>query len=1484
MNYKKINTYLGWLIFIIATTVYFITLEDSVSLWDCGEYVTAAYKLEVGHPPGAPLFMVLGRLASFFADPEYVAVWINRLSALSSSATILFMFWSITLLVKKMILRTKETLDQGDKIAILGSAVVGSLAYAFSDSFWFSAVEGEVYAMSSLFTAIIFWAALKWDDEMMSIKKGIILPKKYSPDRWLLFIMFMLGLAIGVHLLGILVVPAIAYIIYFRFKGISKRFYIIYLGLLVVGTIINVFGNSVISGGTMAMMLIVGLPITIGIWYLIYLWSTKSKIVEFLLVGVMSLSILNFIQNIVITGTISIASNLEVGFVNSMGMPFYSGAIFFFAILIGAIVYLLRYSRKKGNRSLYSIVAGLMLLLIGYGSFAVIVIRSNANTPLDENDPETLVTLHSYLKREQYGSAPLMFGQYWNSREAGGEFRDRGDGNQRWVPTANTEFWEDQAPIHYRRFQVFDGDVLIKAFKDEKSAKEYVSKNKGLTIEEGYFESNAATREKAVPTYSQSTFFPRMYWSADPARVQSYKDWISYDANADAGTEMGKDGKRLPTFGENLDFFFSYQVNWMYWRYFFWNFSGRQNDIQGSRGGAMRGNWLSGYGVIDNARLGNQDAAPYYTKENKSNNNFFLLPLVLGLIGLFFHVYRSPKQAFVLFLAFLFTGLAIVVYLNQKPLEPRERDYAYAGSFYFFAMWIGIGVYGLYDTFRKISTKTLKNLGIAAGGGLLLFLMFDIGAPVGMPATMTWIIIVLLMAVMLGIMVGVQKVTQKNMHGALVATLIGLVVPIIMGMQGWDDHDRSLKTSAHDLAYNYLVSCEKNGIIFTNGDNDTFPLWYMQEVEEKFTDRRVCNLSLMQTDWYTNQMKMKAYGSEPLPIKFTEDQILMNYGGTDQVLFQGLLDLMFNDASDKRIVKKMIAMRVKQNPGLAKTAVQNLQRNIPQAMAGAKGNSAQMTEQLRKYIAITNKAIDANDISAAVYEKFFVACRILDAVNSRQIEIEPNNYGLLRDAIFNFEDGWDITNLQEAMAFLRDDDNMMPLEVGGTSYRIFPSTGFVLPVNKKNVIDSKMVSSKDWEDCRKEVRFRFKYNEKKDRIPASRARQLTKNGLTREQVMMMDIIANNNWERPIYFSSPSGSDVASALLHGYSGTFMDGCVKQNGMAFEMTPLDGNSPGINRDRMYDNLMNKYHYGNMDNPGVLTDYYTRRHTSQYRSHFLRLAREYASDAIRSEDYLAQTKGNPGAQVAGLLTEKEIKEYKKRAAALLKKSLEVMPVDIVIDHSEPTATGEVYEVNGKQTRGYTDGVLHDYVEVLYLAGDKKTAMKLAKQLAGQLETVFEFFDKSDPRIVSDRDNVKDLYAAIESYFAIYAAVADNELGNPGSDLDRKMLAKIDYLYNTTIPNMVSALKEAAEDNGEALSRGSSEGGTYAMRMYQIMDYTDGMALRVGFKQPDAPTQQQQQQLQQQQIQQQMQQQLQQQGAQPQNVPGAGGGTQGQPPVNPQ
>ncbi|MEY3727477.1 MAG: hypothetical protein RL098_938, partial [Bacteroidota bacterium] len=793
-------------------------------------------------------------------------VYINALSAISSSLTILFMFWSLTLFIKKIVLKQGDELTGANQIAIFGAAAIGSLAYTFSDSFWFSAVEGEVYAMASLFTAVIFWAILKWDEEMEAIQHGSKL-SELRPNRWLLLIFFMLGLAIGVHLLGILVVPAIGYMIYFRTQE-------------------------------------------------------EVSIKGLILTGIISIVALGFIQEAVIPGSIAMASNFEVSFVNSLGLPFYSGTIFFFIALIAACLYVVRYAHRAGKTILYNAMMGLVMLLIGYGSFAVIVIRSNANTPLDENDPENLVTLHSYLKREQYGSAPILFGPYWNSFRNGEEMTEDGP------KILDRSSWKDLSAYYLRRFVVLENDVEIKAFASEADAEAWVRANKGAySIEEKYYESNASIREGAVATYAQTTIFPRMYnsdGSGASLHRQLYAKWSGYDENDGSSTEIGRDGKRLPTFGENLTYFFRYQVNWMYLRYFMWNFAGRQNDIQG-HGDNMHGNWLSGISLLDEARLGSQEHAPFYTKENPSRNTYFMLPLLLALIGLIFHYRKMPKDAFILTLAFLFTGLAIVVYLNQKPYEPRERDYAYAGSFYFFAMWIGIGVFAVFDVLKKY--------------------------------------------------------LQDAKIRAAIATSLGLIVPVLMGVQNWDDHDRSGKTSARDLAHNYLESCGKNGILFTNGDNDTFPLWYLQEVEGKRTDVRVCNLSLMGTDWYTNQMKLKTYQSDALPIKFREDQILMYAGNTDQVYFMPLLQLFSQNLSDT-IIKKVLDLRLKHNPTEAKMAAGYFDQRAQVIFADVVAKTPE-AEILKAQIAST----DSTNMIAATIDKYQKVFQLFEAARTYSINL-----------------------------------------------------------------------------------------------------------------------------------------------------------------------------------------------------------------------------------------------------------------------------------------------------------------------------------------------------------------------------------------------------------------------------------------------------------------------------------------------------------------
>jgi len=702
-NFKKLNNLVGWIVFAIATSVFFLTLEPTASWWDCGEYIATAYKLQVGHPPGAPLFQLLGRFFTLFAfgDLENVALMINIMSALSSSFTILFLFWTITMLAKKIMVKSGNSFPAvAEGWAILGAGVVGSLAYTFSDSFWFSAVEGEVYAMSSLFTAIVFWAILRWE-EVADRRAGF---------RWLLLISYIMGLSIGVHLLNLLAIPAIVYVYYYKK----------------------------------------------------YTYSHKG----FIAAGLLSLAILVVIMYMIIPGTVEFAGKFELFFVNTLGMPFNSGTIIYFLLITIVIAGGLFYTRTKGKVVLNTVILAFLFILIGYSSFFMLVIRANANTPINENDPKDAVSLLSYLNREQYGTWPIFHGQYYNA-----PIVDHADGN----------------PIY---------------MQDEKNGK-YIIKD---------------DRKGTIPVYDErfTTIFPRMWSNTKPAHKTLYEHFGEIEGRPISVSD-GKGGSKIlysPTFGENLRFFFTYQFNFMYVRYFMWNFVGRQNNIE-SQGEIQHGNWISGIGFIDAWRLGDQTNLPPSMK-NPAKTQFYFLPLILGLIGFFFQLNRSKKDTWIVSLIFIMTGLAIIVYLNQTPLQPRERDYAYAGSFYAFAIWIGLGVLGLYNALQK-------------------------------------------------------KMRSKAIAAVIVSGASLILVPGIMAEQGWNAHDRSGKYAATDFAKMYLDSCEPNAILFTNGDNDTFPLWYVQEVENYRTDVRVVNFMLSSGDWYVSQMGRKVYDSDRLPLTINQD-------------------------------------------------------------------------------------------------------------------------------------------------------------------------------------------------------------------------------------------------------------------------------------------------------------------------------------------------------------------------------------------------------------------------------------------------------------------------------------------------------------------------------------------------------------------------------------------------------------------------------------
>jgi len=692
MTYNKINNLFGWITFLIAAVVYILTLEPTASYWDCGEFISAAYKLQIVHQPGAPLFLMIGKIFSLLAsDPTRIAYFVNVSSALSSAATILFLFWTITALGKKVALKPNEKATTFQLISIIGAGLVGALAYAFSDSFWFSATEAEVYAMSSLSTAVVFWAILKWDAHADEPKA----------DRWLLFIAYVMGLSIGVHLLNLLVIPAMALVYYFR--RTQK--------------------------------------------------ATTQGVFTYLLAGIV---ILGVIQYGIILYLVRFASKFDLLFVNSFGFGFGSGVTFFVILIAGLTIYLTYYSIKKNKPVLNMAMLSFILILFGYSSFTMIIVRAKADPTLNNSAPKDAFSFLSYLNREQYGDRPLAYGQYFDSK-----------------------------PVDTKQ----GADIY----------------QKGETKYE-------VTGQKQSYEYDRNTLFPRMY-SDDSNHPAVYRDWMN----------LGE--SESPTLTTNIGWFATYQVGFMYMRYFLWNFAGRQNDNQGI-GNYTDGNWISGIKFLDGARLGDQSKLPPSVTENKGYNRLFFLPLILGLLGAFWHFKHSQKDAGIVALLFFFTGLAIVLYLNQTPSQPRERDYAYVGSFYAFAIWIGLGVFAIINWLKKVITPQL-----AATAGVVISL---------------------------------------------------LAAPVLMASQEWNDHDRSGKTTARDYAKNYLASCAPNAILFTYGDNDTYPLWYVQEVENFRPDIRIVNLSLFDTDWYINQLRRPFNESLPLPITMPAKAYK---SGTRDVLF-----------------------------------------------------------------------------------------------------------------------------------------------------------------------------------------------------------------------------------------------------------------------------------------------------------------------------------------------------------------------------------------------------------------------------------------------------------------------------------------------------------------------------------------------------------------------------------------------------------------------
>jgi len=735
-KFRLINNITGWVVFAIAAFTYLMTIEPTASLWDCGEFIASSYKLEVGHPPGSQVFMILARFFSLFAgkDVSKVAAMVNSMSAIFSAFTILFLFWTITHLARKTIVKEEREFSIPRIIAIMSAGVIGALAFTFSDSFWFSAVEGEVYATSSLFTAAVFWAILKWED----------VADEEHADRWIILIAYLMGLSIGVHLLNLLALPAIVLVYYFRKFEFSWK-----------GLVFSLAGSFTI----LALLLWGLLPGIVKISSRFDLFFVNSLKLPANTGMILHMIILAALLIVSIRLTMKPGKNVQTAIISVAALFFtglwvVAGSALVNIILLIAVSVVIWLAASKNKVMLNTTLTAVMVILIGYSSTAIIMIRAKANPPLNENNPSDPFNLLYYLNREQYGERPLFKGAYYN------------------------------APV-------ID-------YKDGKPV--YVLENGKYII----------THNNLERVYDDRfiTLFPRM-WSDQEEHAQIYKDWGGSKGTPETVTDQS--GKKTiikkPTFSENLRFMFSYQFGYMYFRYFMWNFSGKQNDTQGS-GGAVNGNWITGIKFLDEPREGTADM-PADIRNDTSRNKYYLLPFLLGLAGLLFQLFRDNKNWWIIILLFIMTGLAIVFYLNQYPNQPRERDYAYVGSFYFFAVWIGLGVIAVYDLIKKV-----KGEGVAAP----------------------------------------------------LSGILCLAVPLIMGTENWDDHDRSGRYLARDVAFNYLESCAPDAILFTNGDNDTFPLWYAQEVEGKRTDVRVCNLMLLNTDWYIEQMKRKVYESDPLPI------------------------------------------------------------------------------------------------------------------------------------------------------------------------------------------------------------------------------------------------------------------------------------------------------------------------------------------------------------------------------------------------------------------------------------------------------------------------------------------------------------------------------------------------------------------------------------------------------------------------------------------
>jgi hypothetical protein len=1087
-NFKKWNTILGWFTFLIALTTYTLTAEPTVSFWDAGEYILTSAKLQVGHPPGAPFFQMLGAFFAMFAlEPSQVGFMMNMMSAMSSAFTILFMFWTITLLLKKLV-GHKNDMSQAKAIAILGSGVVGSLAFAFTDSFWFNAVETEVYAMATLIMAVLFWLGLRWEQDM----------DKPRGNRWLILISFIIGLSFGVHFMGLLTIPAIGLIYFFKnYKTVTVK--------------------------------------------------------NFIIANVVSVAILLFIFKLLAPNILKIFSVFEIFFVNSIGLPFNSGSIIAGILLVVIIVYALKYTSKKGMVHINTGVLCVTFIIIGFSTWLLLPIRANADVVINENNPSSARELLAYYNLEQYPETHLFYGPQFTDQYA---YLDE-----------NNPYVDDKPK--YEKDHVKGEYVIVNNYK--KAKQNYNHEHASILPRmwssehaENYMMFSGFLEFKLKPEYQMENQLRTAInnFKKDVAQGNvDYEDYNNFLKRYKNYIDVEK-----PSLWKNITYMFEYQLGYMYWRYFMWNFSGKQDDIQGKYDN--HGNWITGIQPLDENLLGlSQANLPSDVKNNKGRNTYYLLPFILGLLGFLFLFSKDKKLFWTMLVFFLFTGIAIQVYTNVRPFEPRERDYSVVGSFYVFALWIGFGVYSLFDALKKYVTPKLL-------------------AP-------------------------------------SISILCLVLVPGILAANNWDDHDRSNKYTARSMAKMYLDSCAENGILFTIGDNDTFALWYAQEIEGYRTDVRVVNTSLFQTDWYIDQMKRKAYESDPVPSQLTHD--LYKYGTNDYIIIEPVV-------KDTLLVKQFLDFIASNNP---KTKY--------------------------KYI-LEQKGIDLS-----------------------QVRVQ------------------DLTSSYLPTEFLR------------------------IPVNKENALKYGIVKAKD-----------------ADKIVPYIDIHITGNALYKNRLLMLDIVANNDWKRPIYFTGGSFGDDDYIWMKDY--------LQLDGMCYKLVPIktavDRANP-FDMGRVDSNLMyekvKKWDWGN-SGENIYHDPETRKNSITYRGNLARLIEQ-----LINEEQL-----NKAEEIADI-------------------AMTNMPVDYF---------------------GYYT-LLEPYITAYYEVGSKAKAQKLYKDVAKKYQENLAYYSGLK---LADQDRMfEDIYTDIQRYKGLLDVLVkyDPEFAKTESDIFNNNLMLFKHFYGDQPENTENDKDIPAKDS---------------------------------------------------------------------------------------